>query len=707
MARHTQGARALALGLGSALLATIALAAPVAAAGRDAYRQSVRGRTGDILAAAGGSSVQAPTFLTSAPGTRKGLGMPSGRASTDALSAGSSVAAQATCDWTVLEVDQLAERSVLHVSWAGAASVVIQRQRNQGALRTLGTLSGGSGRFVDKGINQRAAYWYRLTAKDPKGVSLGTCDSGLLGMSTDGHSLIDNVVAGTGLYRANPWGLGESTVSGTFVAPAFSADGRLYAATHVDEVTGKGVLEVRRAATDSVAFTIDLGDVESPADPAFSPDGQTLAYTRYRTVDGAPLGLGFVDVHGSHVKSAATYDVPVAEPSWRGDNSTLVVSSWDAAMGLAVVCRTCATVSPLSGTAGGYSPEVASDGSVFFAITTDTSSTLNKRTTSGAVSTIRSSATDVFALPRLAPDGTLFYERDVPDDPVSPTSWHVQVMEIEAASPNSELSTWIGETPGYSGYDVRQPQSKGTSDFAGDAHDELVARDTSGVLRAYDHEGFLTPRVTQIGTGWGGFTAILPLDLTSDDRADLVARDASGVLWLYRGLPGHKFAARVKLGTGWGGYLLVAPGDWNGDDVADLLGRDASGNLWLYPGTGRGTLAPRRQIGSGWGGMTSLVGSGDIDLDNRPDLMARDKAGNLWLYPGSGVGGFQTRRSLGTGWGSFTALAVTEPTNQYATVFVRTSTGRLQSYTTHGDGAIWSATRTDIYTGWNGWLVTA
>lgn len=47
----------------------------------------------------------------------------------------------------------------------------------------------------------------------------------------------------------------------------------------------------------------------SVADPAFSFDGQTLAYSRYDTVTGAPLGPGFVDVHGAHATRTLTANV--------------------------------------------------------------------------------------------------------------------------------------------------------------------------------------------------------------------------------------------------------------------------------------------------------------------------------------------------------------------------------------------------------------
>jgi hypothetical protein len=110
--------------------------------------------------------------------------------------------------------------------------------------------------------------------------------------------------------------------------------------------------------------------------------------------------------------------------------------------------------------------------------------------------------------------------------------------------------------PGWNIYN----QIAGRGDLTGDGKPDLVARDSSGVLWLYKGTGNadapFTGR-TKIGTGWNIFNKILSLGDTSEDgRNDLLARDSSGVLWLYKGTGNASapFAARVKIGSGWNTY---------------------------------------------------------------------------------------------------------------------------------------------------------
>ncbi|HEX6918413.1 MAG TPA: VCBS repeat-containing protein, partial [Phycicoccus sp.] len=311
----------------------------------------------------------------------------------------------------------------------------------------------------------------------------------------------------------------------------------------------------------------------------------------------------------------------------------------------------------------------------------------------------------ILTTPRLDAQGSLYYEADY--DPFgNPSS---RLFRADLASGAASDSGQVGRTEPVFGYDVRQPQTKGSSHLVGDRGEDLLARDASGVLWTYpaaNGVGNLVGKRQRIGGGWLAYPAVVTGDFTSDDRTDLLAKDAAGGLWLYAGRPTGGMGARTKVGSGWASYLLVSPGDWDGDGRADLLARDASGALWLYPGTGRGTLGPRRQVGSGWNGMNVVLGAGDPDLDNRMDLVARDIAGTLWLYPGRGDGGFLSRRRLGTGWQGFTALAVKEVTDQTTYVWARTRSGALYAYPIIGDGRFAGSYDT-VGSGWNGYLITS
>ncbi len=747
MARHLSGARALALGIAAATLAPLALAAPATAQPSSAHRidpDSLRGRSGRVVTDSAAVARTAKTVQrqlssaqdrsvtprdgaarrTAAPspsGVRLTTSAPSATTSGAAVEPQATPAAASSCALTPEDVNTLTDRSIVHLSYPGATSVALLRKRDGGSWRTVTTISGASGTVTDRGVNQRVGYQYRLVARSTTASGttvLADCIAdGWFGTWTeDGWGDPDAVVGGSGgLFQQGQWSQGDRVASSATVSPAYSTDGRLVAATRViDSAAGRAVLEVRRASTAGLVFTVDLGASVFPADAAFSPDGQTIAFTRYDAASGDAQGLSFVDVFGSHAVRRLDTATRIGEPVWRADGTTLVVSTFGVATpGLGLVSATGTTVSPISGTAGGFTPEMAPDGTIWFGWSDGTTHALRHRLANGSVTDFRSSTTEVFYQPRFVPHGTLYLERDTP----SATTPGTFDVTIDMAFPygyepgDEDGSTNIGwERVGTSiaGWDVRQPQSKGTSDFYAEAHHDVVGRDPNGNLWAYRNVGTTLTERVKIGAGWGGFTAILAGgDLNGDDQADLVGRDAKGALWLYRGKAAGGFAARTALGTGWNGYTLVAPGDLNGDDKADLVARDGSGRLWLYPGTGRGTLGARVALGTGWGGMTALLGTGDVDFDNRADLVARDAKGVLWLYPGNGTGGFLARRQLGSGWGAFTGLAVTEVTNGRPMFFARTKDGTLISYEMTGDGRFSSGDVYRVAPGWGGLTFTA
>ena len=740
MARHHLGARALTIGAAAVLLGPIALAVPAGAGQtQGSHGLDLRGRTGLVLSgrakAPSGTvassarkavgSVQARTTAPrsavsgrTAARTLGSLSLSSAAVDGDSSSLSTQAAPQAvagTCADGTIDVNPMVDRTVVRATSPINGALTIQRQREYGSWRTIATGSGTTLKVNDTTVNENVSYQYRLLAKNGTDPDVDCTTEFMYGMWTrDGAGDPDAVVAGTtGIFQQGMFSVGSRAVANEYQSPRYSTDGRLYAATRViDDAAGRAVLEVRRSSNSALVFTVDLGTSAFPADPDFSPDGQTIAYTRYAAGTGQSLGLGFVDVFGAHTRTVLSPSTRVGEPSWRPDGASLVVSTFGVPTpGLAVVTKATGVVTPLSGTAGGYTADVAPDGTILFAWTAsdNSSSALRRKATSGAVSDVRTSTTDFFISPRLTPDGTLYVERDTPDV-ADPTSYSMAVHHVDPVNALDDEITAVGlefEDTLINGWDVRQPQSKGTSDFTAEAHHDVVARDASGNLFAYRNTGNQLSGRVQIGSGWKSYTAVLAAgDLTGDDQADLVGRDANGALWLYRGKPTGGFLARTALGTGWNSYTLVAPGDWNGDGRADIVARDGAGTLWLYPGTGRGTLAARVKLGTGWGGLT-IIGPGDIDFDNRADLMTRDSAGRLFVYPGNGTGGFLARRQIGSGFGQFNAMTMTEVTWHRPMLWVRTTAGELVSFEIRGDGVFSPGDVYSIGTGWGSFTLTS
>lgn len=697
--RRARSALALSLVVAACLSAPALAEAPSTSAGPSTFTH--RGTAAKVAAARLGeaSAARTPVSPTVAP-----------RATQDPRprSASRDSAALTACNPDSLWGTPLADRTVLHLNVPGATSFTLTRTRNLGAPTVLATLTAdaaGGATYIDRAVNSRASYSYTMEARGDIGVIM-TCASADLGRYTmDGVGEPELVgAADTALVHSGFWDASISGLAGGFSEPAFSADGRQLAVVNLN-----GDIIVTSARTGAARFTLTSA-TEYFGDPAFSPDGQTIAFSRYSgDGTGTPVGLGFADVFGAHSVRLLSTTFPVIEPAYRPDG-LIVASAFDSAAGLAVLCSTCTSPTPIAGTEGGYSPEVAPNGAIHFAVTEEFADNTHisrlQRINGSAVSTVLTLTDSYARSPKVAPDGRLFYQRDYfadPADALPQSSFVIQAQSADGDGHWSQLShdpyqrLW--------GFDVRQPQTKGSSHGSGNRIEDLYARDSAGVLwvypRPWEIAGFST-RV-RIGGGWNSYTQIITGDITSDDVTDLLATDTSGVLWNYRGLATGGYAARVRLGSGWSPHKISSPGDFTGDDLADLISRDTLGRLWLFPGTGRGSFSTPRQIGSGWASMTALLGAGDLNLDNAADLVARDSAGALWLYPGNGSGGFLARRQIGSGWSSMTGLAITEVANQVTFLHARTSTGLLYGYAFFGDGRAINSAQLEG-SGWTGYL---
>ena len=259
--------------------------------------------------------------------------------------------------------------------------------------------------------------------------------------------------------------------------------------------------------------------------------------------------------------------------------------------------------------------------------------------------------------------------------PAAPADWSGDHRgDVLAVDPNGALLMYRGNGSG--GFVAPYPQIGAgwggftallATEFSGDGRADLLARTSDGRLLMYrgnGRGGFVTGTGEQIGSGWQGFTALLaPGDFHGDGKPDLLARRPDGALLLYRGNGDSGFAgAAVQVGSGWGGFTaLLAPGDWSGDRKADVLARRSDGALLLYRGNGAGGWVTGRaeQIGAGWQGFTALAAGGDFSGDGNPDILARAADGGLILYKSNGSGGFMTPYPrVGSGWQSLSFITL-------------------------------------------------
>ncbi|WP_053205128.1 FG-GAP repeat domain-containing protein [Jiangella muralis] len=234
-----------------------------------------------------------------------------------------------------------------------------------------------------------------------------------------------------------------------------------------------------------------------------------------------------------------------------------------------------------------------------------------------------------------------------------------------------------------------------TADATGDGRPDVVARNASGGLLVYRHNGAAagsnpyTVAPYAAGTGWDSSDALLAGDVTGDGRDDVLGRAHAGDLWVYPTAAAGPWSARFAAGSTWAFENALLLGDLTGDGRPDLVARDraaTNGTLWVYPHTGATSsnpwTAPRYFAGTGWNTVTELT-LGDLTGDGRPDILARDRRGELWIYPHGGQTSSNpwtvSRRWAGSGWATATTLKLADVDGD----------GRLDLVDHEDDGTLW------------------
>ncbi|WP_030445045.1 FG-GAP-like repeat-containing protein [Actinocatenispora sera] len=240
-------------------------------------------------------------------------------------------------------------------------------------------------------------------------------------------------------------------------------------------------------------------------------------------------------------------------------------------------------------------------------------------------------------------------------------------------SEDDHASWWVGNSDGMlhneGGYTETWPLGTTSrtytmlipfGDLNGDGYNDLLVRNGTGDVGGYLGGGEAvfnrtTAGHVTIGSGYGGFTAIVSVgDLNDDGIDDLVVRNSAGVLYFKAGTGNSQFVAGVRFTSGWNKYVkLIGVGDVDGDGCGDLMAVDGDGVMWFYRGTKDGRFATKVRVESGWAKYNSIIGVGDITGDAVPDLIARDSAGTIWRYDGSGHATWSVKTQIATGWSNY------------------------------------------------------
>ena len=638
---------------------------------------------------------------------------------------GLAAASDPRCDGLNIDATQTNDHTWLLWDAAdGAVGYTVSRRRSNGALTVLNSsLAASDTSYKDLTQAPKAAASYQLTVKLASESYVCDIDANGFGLSlysNDGWGYPDAVFAGQShVFEQNDVSLAMPFATSESSGPTYSADGAYIATTDLS-AAGAWSLTVRRASTGAVLWSTPAPSDLVLTEPAFSPDGRYLVVGALNDADSSSAGLYVTNVVGSHALTAVIGSAGLITPDWldlpgKMTSDTILAAGELDTDGLVLIPRTGGSPTPLAGTSGGFDPTMTRSGSIYYtALEPEGTAALLVRDRGGVVLPVQSGVDGYLAWPVVTPDEkSLYYYLETPD-PADPSASIYRVNSVDLASPSDVTETSIGhdrsQEGGFYGYDVRQPLSKGTSDFATDANNDILARDSSGTLYVYpmNADTLVAPRV-RVGAGWQIYRQIVAAgDLNGDNRGDVLGVDAAGVLWYYAGAGAAKFPARVRVGGGWGSYAVASTGDLNGDGRADLVARDSGGVLWFYPGAGNGTLGARSSLGAGWNAMNAIVGIGDWNYDNRQDVLARERStGILWLYPGLGTGKLGARRSLGKGWNAMTALASPEFLIGQTGLLARRSDGALLYYQSYGDGVVNGGQVYFVSSGWNPYVLTS
>lgn len=534
---------------------------------------------------------------------------------------------------------------------------------------------------------------------------------GSLAMAEDAGPGYVDVVSTTdqalGILQQSDVSEGITTASGGAytMAPAFSPDGLWMAYSRMNAA---GTWEVVAQRADGLGGqSVWATSARDNVTPSWSADGRYLAWSSVaHTADGpAKATSGTITVYDRFARTtrSVTPSTFLQGAVYGGDSSILIGSRTDGS-GIAIVNTTTGATTTLANTAGGRDAAQSPDGTVLFVVNkADGTTDVKRRLANGSVVTVFTTAANTTArYPKQALDGSLWYlstTDSTPADTTDPVDVGVSVRYQGTSYATNIGFAHDSATSVPTGFAIRQQPTKSAADYTGDGAGDLLARNSAGALLVYPNvlnvnKPTGTPK--QIGSGWGGFNAIIAAgDWTGDGQSDILARNAAGDLLLYAVKGGAVRPGQV-IGRGWGGFTITAVGDWDGDTNADLVARDTAGTLWLYRGSGTGgvygsAFLPRVQIGAGWTMHDMIVGVGDADYDNRPDIVARNaSSGALVLYGGGGVAAAQwgqIKTVASQGFKGFTQIQGTERfTGNPTSLFLLGTDGAMWDGWFIGDG---------------------
>jgi hypothetical protein len=258
-------------------------------------------------------------------------------------------------------------------------------------------------------------------------------------------------------------------------------------------------------------------------------------------------------------------------------------------------------------------------------------------------------------------------------------------------------------------------------DWSGDAHSDLMARDSAGELIEFSGSGFANDGFGGFAgadvfnaSGWNAYSKLFRVtDWNGDGNPSIMGETPNGTLYQRTSDGFGNFTSEaVQVGTGWNTFTdIMVVNNWNGDGHANLLGRKSNGDLFLYTSDGAGGWLNGGigiKIGTGWNTFNTVLTPGTWRGTGHQSLIGRKSNGDLFLYESDGAGGWLNGGvgiKIGTGWNVFSVFFSPGDWNgdDMVDLIGITPAGAMSLYETDAHGNWLNGGRGQaIGSGWNG-----
>lgn len=407
-----------------------------------------------------------------------------------------------------------------------------------------------------------------------------------------------------------------------------------------------------RPAIDSGGAVSIIANIDAITPPAMSPDGSQVAFSG--AVGDESLGrfaLFLVEPNGLGLTQLTDGTFGDVDPAWSPDGETIAFAQNPTGSIMSINCCRLALVdadngevTSLTSNIGAARPSFSSDGE--FIVYDTPSGVFRMPAGGGSASLLASGGFDATTSPSdeqvayVARAGSRYEVRRVSAGGGAPTVLYESVGVIENPS-------WIGDRIYFLehtglGYDGRKSVTYRSVHQAGGEfriersfgthlvginpgrdNDEIFFYRDDGLFRYYNirTNGSL-PLPMSAGDGYtNGWSSITALDLDGDGQDEIFFYRDDGLFRYYHIRPNGTLPLPFNAGSSYSGdWDIITAVDVEGDGQDELLFYRDNGLYRIYDINSHGTLGPPMQAGNDYGDAWSTISAIDLDGDGDDEL---------------------------------------------------------------------------------------